>query len=213
MASASSTNTYLRVVPIGTYGSVLSKTARIPVRAHLTDGLPWSACGYCFGCICSTSRCSDHGAFCCTDTCGETVNIAVGPKRLAKIWGELDPNNSGSLKGDLSLLAIFSDPSVYACQQAILFDWVTGQVFFLHCPGGALRSATFDERKDAVNAARRQASLERAMQIKESNFGREHPEVAITLHNLAVASATDGGLPLAHKQVQRALQIFVASSL
>eukprot|EP00971_Amphidinium_carterae_P095447 1888489-Amphidinium_carterae.2 len=55
--------------------------------------------------------------------------------------------------------------------------------------------------------------LERALRMQESHYGPEHPEVAVTLYNLAVASERDGDLASAREQVKRALHIFEASSL
>eukprot|EP00971_Amphidinium_carterae_P004119 81817-Amphidinium_carterae.1 len=49
--------------------------------------------------------------------------------------------------------------------------------------------------------------------MKESHYGPEHPVVAVTLNNLAVATATLGDLASAHEQAKRALRIFEASSL
>eukprot|EP00971_Amphidinium_carterae_P242597 4816755-Amphidinium_carterae.1 len=55
--------------------------------------------------------------------------------------------------------------------------------------------------------------LERALRTNESQYGPEHPAVAVTLHRMSLASATHGDLASAHEQAMRALRIFEASSL
>jgi len=50
---------------------------------------------------------------------------------------------------------------------------------------------------------------ERALRIDEQHYGKDHPKVAISVHNLGVAHDSLGNLCRAKELVERAFKIFV----
>jgi tetratricopeptide (TPR) repeat protein len=59
------------------------------------------------------------------------------------------------------------------------------------------------------NYSQSQDLLERALIIQEQHYGKEHPEVAITVYHLSLAHASLGNLCRAKQLVERAFKIFV----
>ena len=59
------------------------------------------------------------------------------------------------------------------------------------------------------NYSQQKDLLERALRIKEQHYGKEHPEVAITVYNLGVAHDSLGNLCRAKELVEPAFKLFV----
>jgi tetratricopeptide (TPR) repeat protein len=52
------------------------------------------------------------------------------------------------------------------------------------------------------------AAYERALKIRENSFGKEHPDVAVSLWSLGVLAQKEGNRDIAKEYYERALQIY-----